>query len=58
MSLQERLRTLAEALPEGASITLSSEAVGNHTRSGPDGGRKNPKTSKPILAPSSVVMTP
>ena len=27
MSLQERLRTLAEALPEGASITLSSEAL-------------------------------
>ena len=27
MSLQERLRTIAEALPEGASITLSSEAL-------------------------------
>ncbi len=27
MGLGERLRTLAEALPEGASITLSSEAL-------------------------------
>ncbi len=27
MNLQERLRTIAEALPEGASITLSSEAL-------------------------------
>ncbi len=27
ISLQERLRTIAEALPEGASITLSSEAL-------------------------------
>ncbi len=36
MSLQERLRTIAEALPEGASISLSSEALRRLLETGTD----------------------
>ncbi len=36
MGLGERLRTLAEALPEGASITLSSEALHSLLRTDAD----------------------